>query len=174
MGERVLVTCASKYGATEEIAGKIAGVLRGEGLETDLKPAGEVEELAPYKAAVIGSAVYMGRWRRDAVRLVLNNQGELSGIDIWLFSSGPTGEGDPEKLTGGWVIPGKIRKAAERISVREIRLLHGAIDPDRLNFLERRIIKRMKAPGGDYRDWNAIESWAVEIADQIRKIQSDR
>ena len=172
--DRVLVTYATKYGATGEIAGKIADVLRDQGLEIDMIPAGEVNDLSPYRAAVIGSAVYMGRWRKDAVKLLMNNEKEFSGIAVWLFSSGPTERGDPVKLTDGWVIPGKVRRVAERISARGIELLHGAIDLDNLNFIEKWIIKKVGAPAGDYRDWSAIESWSVEIADQVKEIQKEK
>ena len=57
---RVLVTYASKYGATAEIAEKIGQVLRQAGLQADVLPVNRVNDLTPYKAFVLGSAAYMG------------------------------------------------------------------------------------------------------------------
>ena len=30
------------------------------------------------------------------------------------------------------------------------------------------IVKAVKAPDGDFRDWDAINGWADEIADELR------
>jgi len=43
-------------------------------------------------------------------------------------------------------------------------LFHGALDPAKLNWAERLILRAIKAPVGDYRDWPAIEAWAGEVA----------
>lgn len=50
MKMRVLVTYATKYGATAEIAEKIGEVLRQEGLDTDVIPVKQVQDLASYTA----------------------------------------------------------------------------------------------------------------------------
>ena len=59
----ILVAYASKRGSTGEIAESIADVLRQSKLEVDCKPAGEVESLDCHDGVVLGSAVYMKRWR---------------------------------------------------------------------------------------------------------------
>jgi menaquinone-dependent protoporphyrinogen oxidase len=59
MDLRVLVAYATKYGATAEIAEKMGQVLRQAGLPADVLPADHVGDLSPYKAVVLGSAVYM-------------------------------------------------------------------------------------------------------------------
>jgi hypothetical protein len=43
------------------------------------------------------------------------------------------------------------------------------LDPSRLGFAERIIAKRL--PEGDWRDWPAIEAWAVGIAQKLRAPQ---
>ena len=62
----VLVAYATKHGATAEIAEKVSQVLRQAGLRTDVLPADGVSDLAPYEAVVLGSALYIGRWRKGA------------------------------------------------------------------------------------------------------------
>lgn len=67
---RVLVSVASKHGATAEIADAIAEELGAADLEAVRCEPGEVSSLDRMDAAVIGSAVYAGRWLEPARRLV--------------------------------------------------------------------------------------------------------
>ena len=51
----VLVTAASKHGATEEIAERIGAVLGAHGVEVDVKKLQDVGGLGGYQAVVLGS-----------------------------------------------------------------------------------------------------------------------
>lgn len=42
-------------------------------------------------------------------------------------------------------------------------------DMKRLSLSEKPIIKGVKAPVGDFRDWEAITSWPAPIADVLKK-----
>lgn len=172
MNVQVLVTYATKYGATAEIAEKIGQVLRQAGLHTDVLPAEGVGDLTPYKAVVLGSAVYMGQWRKEAAMFLKANEKELAERMVWLFSSGPTGEGEPVQLTKGWRFPEAQQPIADRIRPRDIAVFHGALDMRKLNLIEKMLIKGVKAPLGDFRDWDAITSWAEAIADALKKAAS--
>ena len=108
MDSQILVAYATKYGATEEIAEKIGQVLRQAGLSADVLPAEHVSNLSPYKAVVLGGAVYVGRWRKNAATFLKANEKVLAEKLVWLFSSGPTGEGDAEAL-GHKIIKIKVR-----------------------------------------------------------------
>ena len=169
MDAKVLVAYATKRGATAEIAERIGQVLRKQGLHADVLPANRVGDLAPYQAVVLGSAVYIGRWRKEAVRFLEANESLLAQRPVWLFSSGPTGEGDPLELTEGWRLPGKLQPIVDRIRPRDIAVLHGALNRDKLNLIERWMIKNVKAAIGDFRDWEAITSWAAGIAAELRQ-----
>ena len=166
---KVLVAYASKYGATAEIAGKIGEVLAQNNLQADVLPVKKINDLAPYQAVVLGSAAYMGQWRKEAVKFLGNNEKSLSELSVWLFSSGPVGEGDPVQLLEGWKYPGKIGPAIDRIKPRDIAIFHGVVDMEKLNFLERKMMKTFKSPEGDFRDWDAISAWAKSIADELKK-----
>ena len=172
MDIQVLVVYATKYGATAEIAEKIAQVLREAGLRTDVLPTDRVSDLTPYQAVVLGSAVYIGKWRKEAVKFLQANEKALAERQVWLFSSGPTGEGDPVELTKGWRFPKALQPIADRIRPRDIAVFHGNVNMKKLNFIEKWMIKNVKAPLGDFRDWEAITSWATAIAEVLKEAVS--
>jgi menaquinone-dependent protoporphyrinogen oxidase len=169
MNAQVLVAYATKYGATAEIAEKIGQVLREAGLRADVLPVDRAGDVTPYQAVVLGSAVYIGRWRKEAVKFLQANETALAGKPVWLFSSGPTGEGDPVELTQGWRLPQKLQPIADRIAPRDIAVFHGAANVGKLNFIEKWMLKNVKAPVGDFRDWEAITSWATHIAAALKE-----
>ncbi len=169
MDAKVLVAYASKYGATAEIAEKIGEVLVQAGLPTDVFHADRVRDLSPYRAVVLGSAVYIGRWRKEAARFLKANEKVLAGRLVWLFSSGPTGKGDPVQLTNGWRFPKALQPIADRIRPREVTVFNGAVDTAKLSGLEKWMINKVNAPLGDSRDWDAITSWAKAIAGELKR-----
>ena len=169
MANQVLVAYATKYGATAEIAEKIGPVLRQAGLRTDVLPADRAGDLSAYGAVVLGSAVYIGRWRKEAAKFLTANERALSGKPVWLFSSGPPGEGDPVELQDGWRFPGSLQPVADRIQPRDIAVFHGSVDVDKLNFLEKWMLKNVGTPAGDFRDWEAITAWATAIAAELQE-----
>jgi menaquinone-dependent protoporphyrinogen oxidase len=168
MNKKVLVTYATKYGATAEIAEKIGDVLKKAGLPTDVVPVEKVKDLSPYSAVVLGSAVYIGRWRKEAFKFMEKNEEALAERDVWIFSSGPTEEGDPVELVKGWTLPEKLEPVAERIQPHDITVFHGELDPEKMNFIERTMIKNIKVPTGDYRDWDMISDWATAVAETLQ------
>ena len=169
MDVQVLVAYATKYGATAEIAEKISQVLRQAGLHVDVLPADRVGDLSPYRAVVLGSAVYAGQWRKEAAMFLEANEKQLTDRPVWLFSSGPTGEGDPVQLMKGFRFPEAQQPIADRIRPRDIAFFHGVLDMKELSLAEKLIVKGIKAPVGDFRDWDAINSWATAIADALKK-----
>ena len=167
MQTQVLVAYATKYGATAEIAEKIGEVLREAGQQTEVLPADQVSDLTPFHAVVLGSAVYVGQWRKEAATFLEANEKALAQRPVWLFSSGPTGQGDPVELMKGWRFPEE--EVADRIGPRDIAIFHGAVDTKKLSLPERLMLKGVKAPVGDFRDWEAITSWARAIAEALNK-----
>jgi len=169
MENKVLVAYGTKYGATAEIAERIGQVLREAGLGADVQPADRVGDLPPYAAVVLGSAVYIGQWRKEAAKFLKTNEAALAEKPIWLFSSGPTGEGDPVELAQGWRFPGKLQPIADRIQPRDIAIFLGAADESKMGRLDRWLLKNVKAPMGDFRDWDAIAAWATAIAKALQE-----
>ncbi len=168
MTSRILVAYASKYGSTTEIAKKIGEILDEAGLKVDVLPAEQVDDLTPFDAVVLGSAVYAGSWRKEAVNFLEEYESSLTKIPVWLFSSGPMGEGDPITLMKGWSFPTAQQPIANRIHPRDIAFFHGELNMEKLNFAERLIIKGFKSPVGDFRDWDAITDWAANIVSALQ------
>lgn len=168
MQHRVLVAYATKYGATAEIAERIGTGLRDAGLDVHVTPADRAGDVTTYTAVVLGSAVYAGSWRKEAAEFLAEHELALATRPTWLFSSGPTGDGDPVELMKGWEFPEAQQPIADRLHPRDIRFFHGAIDLKKLNFAEKLLVKGIKAPVGDFRRWDDISAWAMEIAQVLQ------
>lgn len=160
---RVLVAFGTKHGATGEIAGSVADQLREVGHAVDCRPAGEVDDVGPYDAVIIGSAVYMKRWRWDAKRLLKRNAKALRERPFWVFSSGPCGE----KPDPAWAEPPRIVREAERLGVRGHRVFGGRLPLEPGNFMERSMVESCPPDKRDLRDWEEIRAWAGQVADEL-------
>lgn len=162
---RVLIAVASKHGSTLDIAEAIGQELQLGGLAAEVHQLPDNADLDGYGAVILGSALYMGDWLRAARDWVTRNQKYLAAVPVWLFSSGPLGDGPPQPTSD----PKTLVEIMSRIGVREHRTFAGKLDHDELGLGERMIIHMVHAPDGDFRDWAAIQSWARSIADTLRE-----
>jgi len=159
---KVLVTAASKHGSTAEIAEAIGRVLAEKGHVASVLAPDEVAHADDFDAVVIGSAVYAGHWLKPAKELIERVQDRLVSIPVWTFSSGPIG--DPAKPDED---PVDVADVLSAVNTTEHMLFSGNLDVDKLGFAERAITKALRAPSGDFRDWDAISEWAAGIADAL-------
>lgn len=167
MPTKALVAYASKYGATEEIAERIGLKLSQSGLQVDILRVEEVQKIEPYEAIVIGSAIYLGHWRKVAVKFLRKYRRQLANKKVWLFSSGPTGKGKSiESMKGRKVAP-TLQILLNIVKPNDIALFRGYLNPDKMNLIERFLVGKLKTPVGDFRDWEAIENWAQLIVDDL-------
>jgi len=152
-----LVAYASKHGSTAEIAERIARTLRGAGHDATARPASEVRDLDGVDAVVVGSAVYMGHWMKDATECVRLMETALGERPLWMFSSGPVGTRQlPEAA--------ELALYRKRFDLKDHRTFGGALDKKKMSLSERMMIRAVKAPYGDYRRWEDIDAWAMAIA----------
>jgi menaquinone-dependent protoporphyrinogen oxidase len=161
---RILVAYASKYGSTAQIAENIALRLKKAGLDPEVGNVREISSLKRYSAVVLGSAVYAGNWLKEAADFLKKFHADLTKVPVWFFSAGPTGKGDPVEQMKGWRFPEALRPLAESIRPRDITFFHGVLDMSKLRLAEKLIIYALKAPAGDFRDWDVINGWADNIA----------
>ena len=162
---KLLIAVSSKHGSTKEIAESIAETVREAGVEVDVVDAERVESVAPYDAVVVGSAVHMGRWMGPARTLVNRTADALRLRPVWLFSSGPLGRDivDPADAAEGMKLLGLV-------GGREHRLFAGKAEKHELGFGERAILRMVKNPYGDHRDWAEIGEWAISIARELTTV----
>lgn len=156
----VLVTYAGKHGATTEIAEALGRALDAYGIDAAVVPAGEVDGVGGYDAVVLGSAVYMGSWLAPALALVEANEDALRERPTWLFSSGPLG--DPPQPE-----PPDVSALVQRTRARGHAVLPGRLSRDGLSLGERAVARMVKAPYGDFRDWEAVADLADEVAREV-------
>jgi menaquinone-dependent protoporphyrinogen oxidase len=161
---RALVAYGTKNGSTREIAEAIGAEMRDQGVEADCIEAGDVDSVEPYGTVVLGSAVYMKRWRKDARRLLSGEAKRLRDRSLWIFSSGPCGEQDPDKDDKDWSEPPKTIARAEKLGAREHVVFGGRIPENPSNFVERAMATNTPEEYRDMRDWDEIRAWARKIA----------
>lgn len=170
---RVLVVVATRHGATrgiaEAIVRELAGCAAGQelGLSPELHEAEHAPDPARFDAVVVGSAVYVGRWREPARDWVGAHAAALRRRPVWLFSSGPIGA-PPFPLDE----PHDVHPLMQLTGARGHQVFPGRLDKELLSFGERAMVTAMRAPLGDFRDWDAARAWAADIAGELRELRS--
>ncbi len=160
---KVLVSAASRHGATAEIARAIGETLTESGLEAVVLPPDAVTTLAGYDAVILGSGIYIGHWMDTAKNLAERHGAELATIPVWLFSSGPIGE--PPKPVED---PTDIAEIIEATHARDHRLFAGKVDRAVLGLGEKVILTAVRAQEGDFRPWEDVRGWAAGIAATLK------
>lgn len=160
---RILVAFASRHGATEGIAAAVGRTLSDRGFSVTVRSAETVTDVAPYRAVVLGSALYTGSWLAPAVELAQRHARVLVAMPVWLFSSGPLGPvtgADYEQAT-------QLADLTDLLLPEDHVVFPGALDIEALGFEERMVMRSVRVEPGDYRDWDAIAAWAGRIADAL-------
>ena len=159
--KRVLVAYATARGSTGEVAQAIARTLAGRGFSVDLHPVTRPIELGGYAAVLVGSAIRAAHWLPEAVKFVQDHRDALSRIPTSYFTVCMTLAKDTEE--------NRQRASAFLDPVRQILApakegwFGGKYDPSACALWERLAVSSRHMPAGDFRDWNAIKSWAGEV-----------
>jgi menaquinone-dependent protoporphyrinogen oxidase len=156
---KVLVTAASKHGATAEIASVIGAILEAEHIDVDVRPPEEVEQVATYDAVVLGSGVYAGHWLKPARQFVERHEEDLRERLLFVFSSEPVGQ--PPKDSDE---PAEVADIDAALHPIDHQVFGGRLIAGQLGLFEKSIIRVARAPMADDRPWDDIVDWAKEIA----------
>ena len=174
MGMKVAVVYASKHGFTKGIAEFIRDKIQEKGVQAEAWDAREAHPV-DYDAFVIGSAVFMGKWMKEAKQFVARNKETLATRPVWLFSSGPIGRDEkdakgrePREVA---VSPEEIAELKSVVSPRDHRVFFGGLDSRKVGiggWFIRRLPAGSKAlVEGDFRNWNEIGEWATSIVKEL-------
>ena len=166
MSDSILVAYATRYGSTQEVAEAVAETLRESGLEVDLQPMREVRSLEGYGAVVVGAALYMYRWHKDARRFLSRHRKALVELPVAVFALGPVKDprDEEEWQNSRDQLDKELAKHAWLKPVA-VEILGGKFDPALLRFPLN--VFAGSEPASDIRDWEAIGAWAGDLADEL-------
>ena len=155
MSNRVLIIFATRSGATEDTAQKIADTLTGNyGLEVNLVNLSHQSppDFSPYGSMVIGSGIRMKKWYKEATKFLEN---DFKGKNVALFVSSMYNGGNPKTY------PVAVERYLEKISSEQLN-----VKP----FMMEAFGGRMKFLGRvtqDNRDFKKIKEWAESLGKKI-------
>ncbi len=182
---RVLIAYDSRYGTTGEVAEAVAKEICAAGAACDVKLAKEVEDLGPYAAVIVGSAVRNFGWMPDAVNFVKSNANALKDKKVAYFMTclqilpqqphlnekmrkiEGESEDDRKKRVLSYLDP--VLKQSPQVLPKDIGVFAGVIKFDMLTRTDRMLMKNMGFVEGDFRDWDAIKAWARKMAEALLK-----
>lgn len=172
MDDKILVTYATKYGSTREVAEAVAKTLSEKGLSVELLPAAKVPSLEPYSGVVLGAPIYLGHFHGDARKFFARYQAALTACKTAFFALGPTEDKEED-----WI---ETRKQFDQelanmpgFNPLARELFGGKMDPARFRFPDN-LLTALPAsplhnlPANDNRNWDKIHAWAEGLAAQLR------
>jgi len=172
---KVLVAYGSRTGFTKGIAEFIGARLKERGIGAEVLEVKSVRDLSIYDAFVVGSALYMFHWMKEAKDFVMRNKTLMTKHPVWLFSSGPVGTSRTDskgrnllEVSG----PKEIDELMEAVKALGHKVFFGGLDGSKLKganaFWYKLAMKseaaRKTMSEGDFRDWREIGVWADAIA----------
>ena len=168
MSTSILVTYATRYGSTQEIAEAVAETLRADGLEVDIQPMRNVRTLEKYGLVVLGAPLFIGRWHKDAHHFLSQHRKALTLQPVAIFALGPL-QDDVEKWR---VVRAQLDKELAKypwLSPVSVEMFGGKYDPAKLRFPDNLVANSpasplYQMPASDLRDWAVIRNWASELA----------
>ena len=165
MDKRVLIAYASKAGSSAEVAGVIGKRLADRGFSVDVRRAGRVRSLDGYGAVIVGSAIRAGQWLSEASGFVKTHREALATRQTAFFTLCMTLQQDTPKNRE--TVAACLKPVRAILEPEKIEFFAGKMDYSKLALLPRLIVKRMKVPEGDFRNWDAIGAWADLLSTEM-------
>jgi menaquinone-dependent protoporphyrinogen oxidase len=172
----ILVTYDTIHGSTAEVAAAIAAGLCEQGFSADTQWVGAVAGIDGYDAVVVGSAIYEFTWLPDAKAFLSANEKRLETLPVACFIvCSAMSQDTPENraaIQKSFVDP--VLEQYPGISPVSTGLFGGAVDftTNQYTLFERIVLRILGRVLGfkdtaDWRNWEAIDRWAAELAEQL-------
>ncbi|HPI98755.1 MAG TPA: flavodoxin domain-containing protein, partial [Synergistales bacterium] len=163
---RILVAYETRKGSTREVAETIASEIRSCGWDAvamDIKTSPSPEE---YDHVILGGPIYMGKIK-EVKAFAERHEEVLRTRLLGAFAVGMSfAVTDEEQQASG-------RKALDEaiapLEPARLGYFAGRIDPAKLSLIEKGMVKMVKSPIGDFRDWDAIQAWAREVIKDLNR-----
>jgi menaquinone-dependent protoporphyrinogen IX oxidase len=179
---KALIIYGTRYGAAASTAQEIANVLRQQGLEARAVNAKEekTSSIADYDVVVVGSGILFNKWTGEPENFLKKHQKELANKKLSLFvCCGSASSDKPEVVANAR--RKYLEEKAAKLSLQPVALglFGGVYNFNKVPWYAKKAMEmdrpRVEAafkqtePGiYDTRDWNAIRSWAKELAQKAR------
>lgn len=163
---KVLVVYATKSGCTTDIAKRIGDTLAESGASVDVLPAEKAGDVTGYDAVVVGSGVRMGQWHEPARSWVTANAAVLKQMPVAFYTCNLTLAQEPGKTDEVRAFTDPLIESSG-VKPLDVGLFAGWNEPKRFSLIERVVMKAMKAPQGDFRDFAAVGSWTRGVAPKL-------
>jgi menaquinone-dependent protoporphyrinogen oxidase len=191
MNGKILIAYATLSGSTAEVAEAIGETLGQEGMQVDVRPIKDVEDISDYAAVVVGGPMIVG-WHGEAVKFLKRHRGALSqmpvayfmtalnltktsqesvdGVPIYCDPRLPKAPGNPDKLSfkenyatsSRYLAP--VLKKAPKVKPVSVGFFGGKLDYGTLNILQMLFVMLIiGARPGDHRNWEAIRAWGGSL-----------
>jgi menaquinone-dependent protoporphyrinogen oxidase len=164
--KRALVVYGTGTGCTAEIAERIGMTLAADGVSVEVVSAKDAPTPSGYDAVLVGSGIRAGSWHAPVKKWVTENAAALRAEKVAFFTACLTLASEPEKTAEVRAYTDSLI-AETGVTPVEVGLFAGINEPKRFPFLERTLLKMMKAPEGDFRDWTKVEAWTGEVAPKL-------
>lgn len=160
---RVLVVYGTGSGCTAGVAERIGAAVAATGATVEVVSAKDAPSADGYDAVFVGSGVRAGNWHAPVKEWVTSNAAALTSGKVAFYTTCLTMASDPAKADEVRAYTDPLI-AETGVTPADVGLFAGWNEPKRFSFIERTIMKMMKAPEGDFRDWDAIDAWASGAA----------
>ncbi len=189
--KKILIAYATRSGSTAEVAQAIGQELAGDGVLVEARPIRKVDNLDGYDAVIVGGPMIMG-WHAEAVQFVQRHQQTLSRLPVAYFLTAlsltqtanghvdglaiyqdptlakpPKNEQRPSYKERYASVPNylaPVLKKAPNVRPVSVGFFNGKLDAARLDLFSRLFVTLVVgAQSGDYRNWQAIRTWAAGL-----------
>lgn len=168
MSDTILVTYATRYGSTREVAETVAEVLTTAAIDVRLESVGDVgdADVGGCAAVVVGTPFYLGSPLKEVTAFLERHEATLRQKPVALFALGPV-RADDDLAAARAQLDGMTAKHPWLKPVAATMFV-GKYDPTHLRLRDRLVTLPPASPlhaveAHDDRDWESIRAWAAAL-----------